>query len=292
MPPCPSLRTARVCDFAITACGPRGCFRALALALLLAWNAPAALAQGEPEFRYEAYCDALGRFTSDQASQALVQRPAHLRRVYEDAARGDSRAKELIRELEQVFRDFGTWVAEETTQPKCLPLPEVTPGCLPRLGFLDELLGHSPEAARLREVVAQAYEIRARERGAQNAVVVAVINLLVARGLAQDVVGKAAATESQQLLDSRGLGTNPFRGKTPQEIDQMFREKGFQPRGPAPVTGKGGYVDPKTGRSYHIDPGGQYKKGTELPHVDVNRPAGSNLPKRKYPLGDKLNTHE
>ena len=53
--------------------------------------------------------------------------------------------------------------------------------------------------------------------------------------------------------------------------------------------GKGGYVNPKTGRSYHIDPGGKYKKGTEYPHVDVNRTNGSILPKKKYPLGDKLN---
>lgn len=128
------------------------CHQALALVLLLAVNASTAFAQDEPAFSYEAYCDALGRFTSDQAAQALVQRPAHLHRVYEDAARGNARAKELIRQLEQVFRDFGTWVAEETTQPRCLPLPEVTPGCLPRLGFLDDLLGHSPEAARLREL--------------------------------------------------------------------------------------------------------------------------------------------
>ena len=69
----------------------------------------------------------------------------------------------------------------------------------------------------------------------------------------------------------------------------MFKDKGFQPRGPYPMGGKGGYVNPKTGRSYHIDPGGKYKKGTEYPHVDVNRTNGSILPKKKYPLGDKLN---
>ena len=51
-------------------------------------------------------------------------------------------------------------------------------------------------------------------------------------------------------------------------------------------------MDPNTGRSYHIDPGGQYKAGTEHPHVDVNRPPASDLPKRKYPLGEKLNDHE
>ncbi len=50
-----------------------------------------------------------------------------------------------------------------------------------------------------------------------------------------------------------------------------------------PVGGRGGYVNPETGRSYHIDPGGTYKKGVEPPRVDVNRVKGD-LPKRKYPL--------
>ena len=84
------------------------------------------------------------------------------------------------------------------------------------------------------------------------------------------------------------MGGNPFKGKTPKQIDEMFRKKGFEPRGPDPISGKGGYVNPKTGRSYHIDPGGKYKKVAELPHVDVNRLPGSKLPKKKLPLGDSL----
>ena len=72
----------------------------------------------------------------------------------------------------------------------------------------------------------------------------------------------------------------------------MLRDKGYEPRGPDPLNGKGGYVNPKTGRSYHIDPGGTWRSGTEYPHVDVNRPPGSDLPKRKYPMEDKLNSNE
>jgi hypothetical protein len=78
-----------------------------------------------------------------------------------------------------------------------------------------------------------------------------------------------------------GLG-NPFKGKTAAEIDDMFKAKGLKPTGPSPTTGTGGYVNPATGRSYHIDPGGKYKKGIAPPHVDVNRPKGSPLPKKKY----------
>jgi hypothetical protein len=59
------------------------------------------------------------------------------------------------------------------------------------------------------------------------------------------------------------------------------KKKGFEARGPDPVKGKGGYVDPKTGRSYHIDEENSYG---EPPHVDVNRPRGYKGPleKRRY----------
>jgi uncharacterized protein RhaS with RHS repeats len=80
----------------------------------------------------------------------------------------------------------------------------------------------------------------------------------------------------------KGMG-NPFKGKSATEIDDMFRRKGFDPRGPDPLSGKGGYVDPKTGRSYHIDPANSHG---EPPHVDVNRPRDYRgpLPKKKYPM--------
>jgi hypothetical protein len=76
---------------------------------------------------------------------------------------------------------------------------------------------------------------------------------------------------------------NPFKGKTSEEVDQMFRDKGFEPRGPDPVNGKGGYVNSATGRSYHIDKANRYG---EPPHVDVNRLRSYKgpLPKRKYPM--------
>ena len=76
---------------------------------------------------------------------------------------------------------------------------------------------------------------------------------------------------------------NPFKGKTPIEIDDMFRKKGFGTSGPDPLNGKGGYINPKSGRSYHIDWKNSYG---ERPHVDVNRPRTYKGPleKRKYPI--------
>ncbi|GCD83040.1 hypothetical protein PTHTG4_21030 [Parageobacillus thermoglucosidasius] len=40
----------------------------------------------------------------------------------------------------------------------------------------------------------------------------------------------------------------------------MFMKKGFEKRGPDPLNGKGGYVNPKTGRSYYLDKGGALQK--------------------------------
>lgn len=86
----------------------------------------------------------------------------------------------------------------------------------------------------------------------------------------------------------RGLGGNPFKGKSALEIDEMFRAKGFQPKGPNPMGGQGSYVNPRTGRGYHIDArhGARppYPKG---PHVGVHRPRNMRdvLPPRDYPMG-------
>lgn len=78
-----------------------------------------------------------------------------------------------------------------------------------------------------------------------------------------------------------GLGGNPFKGKSPLQVDEMLRNKGFVPRGPDPLNGKGTYVNPRSGRPYHIDANHPPPKP---PHVGVGRPRGfrdSNLPKSR-----------
>ena len=83
---------------------------------------------------------------------------------------------------------------------------------------------------------------------------------------------------------TKGLG-NLFKAKSPQQIDRMFRKKGFETRGPNPLGGKGGYVNPKTGRSYHIDVN---NRSGEPTHVDVNRLRNyrGDLKKKKYFTGE------
>lgn len=65
----------------------------------------------------------------------------------------------------------------------------------------------------------------------------------------------------------------------------MFKAKGYKVSGNDPINGFGGYVNPKTGRSYHIDPHNSYN---EAPHVDVNRLKSYKGPleKKKLFLGE------
>jgi len=91
------------------------------------------------------------------------------------------------------------------------------------------------------------------------------------KSTAPSVGGTAAQTTAEVAAAAKtagkGLG-NPFRGKTAAEIDEMFKAKGYELRGPDPLNGKGGYVNPKNQRSYHIDEANSFG---EAPHVDVNR---------------------
>jgi RHS repeat-associated protein len=62
---------------------------------------------------------------------------------------------------------------------------------------------------------------------------------------------------------------NPFKGKSPQQVEDMFLKKGFDPKGPDPLNGRGTYVNPKSGRGYHINADHPPPKP---PHVGVHRP--------------------
>jgi RHS repeat-associated protein len=83
----------------------------------------------------------------------------------------------------------------------------------------------------------------------------------------------------------KGLAANPFEGKTAAEIAKMLTNRGFIPKGKDPLSGRGTFVNPQTGRSYHLDLNHAAPKG---PHVGVHRPRGSardTLPVRDYRAG-------
>ncbi len=102
----------------------------------------------------------------------------------------------------------------------------------------------------------------------------------------------AKLSKTKPMVANKGLGGNPFKGKSFEEIDKILTERGFKKVGADPGSGKGSYFHPDSGRKYYLDKGGNYREGTELPHVDVHRMRdGVNLEKegkRRYPLGDKL----
>ena len=78
----------------------------------------------------------------------------------------------------------------------------------------------------------------------------------------------------------KGVGGNPFKGKTEKQIEKIFKNKNFEMRGSSNEFE--GYVNTKTGRSYHIDLKNRFN---EAPHVDVNSVNKSNslkLQKTKY----------
>ena len=106
-----------------------------------------------------------------------------------------------------------------------------------------------------------------------------------ARNIALGGVGGAGVRGVASVLAARKIvAGNPFKGKSAKQIDRMFRKKGFSARGKNPVGGQGGYVHPKTERSYHIDPKNRFG---ESPHVDVNRlrTYKGALGKKKYFMG-------
>jgi RHS repeat-associated protein len=80
------------------------------------------------------------------------------------------------------------------------------------------------------------------------------------------------------------LGANPFAGKSANEVAKMLTKRGYAPKGPDPAAGRGTYVNPNTGRGYHIDANHPAPKG---PHVGVHRPRDLRdvLNPRDYPMG-------
>ncbi len=119
--------------------------------------------------------------------------------------------------------------------------------------------------------------------------VFAVISILptgkVVRILAHTKIVQAGVRVAEQVAGNaaKSLGANPFKGKTAKEIAELLEQKGYTPRGPDPAAGRGTYVNPNTGRGYHIDASHPPPKG---PHVGVHRPRDKRdtLPPRDYPL--------
>ena len=79
--------------------------------------------------------------------------------------------------------------------------------------------------------------------------------------------GKTAAPVSPEI------GPADIAGKTPEEIEQIAKEKGLVSNGPDPKAGKGAWTDPVTGKQRILS----HPTGKPGPHAHVNNPAGERL---------------
>ncbi|HYO53903.1 hypothetical protein [Archangium sp.] len=162
-----------------------------------------------PPFDYSLYSDAQGRLTGKNSDVLLVYRSAHLERVYADAQQGDTRARALFGQLEAQAAASGHVVADQALGLVCTSLPN----CTVRWQFLDELIP-SREAGgmRLRHVFATSFERKARLKGVENAVITAVLSVLLVGAVVEMAEVRAAGTEARagavqgrKLVGSAGL---------------------------------------------------------------------------------------
>jgi RHS repeat-associated protein len=81
------------------------------------------------------------------------------------------------------------------------------------------------------------------------------------------LVGGYLASEA-----SPDISPSDVAGKTPEEIDQLAKDKGLNPQGPNPMSGKGSYTDPVTGKQRVL-----CHTNCDSPHAHVNNPQGERL---------------
>ncbi|WP_095985595.1 hypothetical protein [Cystobacter fuscus] len=123
------------------------------------------------------------------ADVLLVRRPKHLEHVYvlsraEDKEEpGSAQAVRLFGIIEAEFKAAGVYVANQVVSPRCAAVE--LPDCVPRWSFIDELLGpgDGPGSRRLRQALANSFETTARQRGMENTLVLATVNVLLTRGM-------------------------------------------------------------------------------------------------------------
>lgn len=91
---------------------------------------------------------------------------------------------------------------------------------------------------------------------------------IIAEAYFHVIVSTIAGSSLSVVSETTATRFKPFFCKSVNEIDNMFKVKGFQLKGPDPISGRGNYVSP-SGRGFHLD--ANHPPG-KLPHVGVHRP--------------------
>lgn len=151
-----------------------------------------------PTFDYGLYCDAQGTLVGKPSAVLLVHRSAHLEQVYADAVAGDTRARNLFRQLEDTIRRTGLELADRALGFKC----STAPACAMQWHVLDELIpSRQPGGERLRQLLADSFSREAKLKGVRNAVLNGALSVLLvgtvlkagAAGIAEAEVGATEA---------------------------------------------------------------------------------------------------
>jgi hypothetical protein len=155
-----------------------------------------------------------------------------------------------------------------------------------------------PYAVRMgRQGIASLSALGAEAAEAATAVSRSFMNRLGRHPTVQELVQALGLAPDIGVNRAEGLG-NPFRGRTPEQVNEMMQAKGFEERWQNPdLDTQRSYRNLKTGRSYYIEPVPKpVEGGVEYPHVDAHRPRsfrrsgyqGSLERKRRWPLGERL----
>jgi len=160
------------------------------------------------------------------ALYALFENPDQLDRLYDDAAKGNARARKIVEQTEQSWREIAVHIAVETHSASCVVPPfqvvRILSGgesCVPDWSRLDFLARDRPGGIRLREVIAEAYSKKARELGIRNDIIVAGLNLLLA--------GWAAKSGLSAEVRALGVEAGPKPPPRPKPVEIPQEIKGL-----------------------------------------------------------------
>ncbi|HYV49507.1 MAG TPA: hypothetical protein VFA20_31830 [Myxococcaceae bacterium] len=193
---------------------------------------------------YDRFTSPDGHITNIEKAWAMAQSPEQVERLYADAIKGDPRATTACLDLESYFRAIGTNVATSAGTLDCLLLPAP---CQPDWGFLGFLSRTRPGGIRLREMIRDGFQARAKELALENRLVVNVINLLMAGVIVSHVAtvarSPATALPAAMSADARMVPniametTKLYRAVSEAELNQILETGRFQP-GPNSLGGK------------------------------------------------------
>ncbi|WPB75771.1 hypothetical protein KYC5002_43115 [Archangium violaceum] len=216
------------------------------------------LEEEPPPFAISLYLE--GGQLRPNADVLLVRRPKHLERVYALSRAGDKepgreQARQLFGIIEAEFRGAGVYVANQVVSLRCAAVE--LPDCVPRWGFIEELLGpgEGPGSRRLRQVLADSFEKTARQRGMENTLVLATVNVLLTRGMLKSALDNVTAAEARAALaEHRAMVEGPGEG-TPAPRQPVTPAAAPVPAqatpapGPGPLSPSPGLVQALTGNN-------------------------------------------